>query len=373
MPVISCGKKGEPQPPLPRGPRGITDLASEQEGADVVLAFTYPDRLLTGQPLTDLEAIEIYRAVNPSPALTSAKPSAPPPPSARTDEAPAAAARRANAAERLAQETFLRESQRIGVLPVAALARHTVGATILYRDSLPPLFAKPPGPSSIAYSVISVRRNGEKSPLSNIALIAPAMPPGAPVFLAVTPEEGRICLEWLAPSTDLFGGNPVEAGGYFVYRRALPEEEYGPPLNAIPVTGTAFVDLAPPYGNKLVYTARATLANRPKVEGAPAEEAGVDYRDVFPPPPPARLDALAEKALVRLVWDPVAAPDLAGYAVFRAEGTAAPARLNKDLLKDSFTADETARPGHRYRYTVRAVDASGNMSPPSPEAVAEPF
>lgn len=369
--ALSCGKKGDPQPPLPRGPRAVSDVAVEQEAADAVVTFTYPDRLMTGQPLTDLESIAIYRAIDPPPALTTP---ATAPPGARTDEAPAAGARRAAAAARMAQESFLRESQRVAVLPLAALARHTRGATLVYRDSLTPLYEKPPGPTTVAYAVVSVRRNGEKSPLSNIALLAPAVPAGAPVLLAVTPEEGRICLEWLPPETNLYGGKlVVGVGGYFIYRRALPDEEYGAPLNAAPVPGTSYVDTSAPYGSKLVYTLRATLANKPKVEGAPSEEAGVDYRDVFPPPAPARLDALPEKGLVRLVWDPVAAPDLAGYAVFRAEGDGAPARWNKELIKESFTADETAQAGHRYRYTVRAVDASGNMSPPSPEAVAEPF
>ena len=372
MLLDGCGKKGDPQPPLPRGPRAVSDVAVEKEAADAVVTFTYPDRLMTGQPLTDLESVEIYRAINPSPALTAPK-AASPPGGARADEAPAAGARRAAAAARMAEESFLHESQRIAVLPLAALARHTRGATLVYRDPLTPLYAKPPGPTTLAYAVASVRRNREKSPLSNIALLAPAVPPGAPVLLAVTPEEGRICLEWLAPQTNLFGGKPAAVGGYFVYRRALPEEEYDVPLNAKPIAGTVYVNTGPPYGSKLVYTVRATLPDRPKVEGAPAEEAGVDYRDVFPPPAPARLDALSEKGLVRLVWDPVAAADLAGYAVFRAEGDAAPARWNKDLVKDSFATDETVQSGHRYRYTVRAVDTSGNMSEPSPEAVAEPF
>jgi hypothetical protein len=60
-----CGKKGDPQPPLPRGPNAISDLSVEQEGDDAVLTFTFPDRLLTGAPLTDLEAIEVFR-VGPS-------------------------------------------------------------------------------------------------------------------------------------------------------------------------------------------------------------------------------------------------------------------------------------------------------------------
>ena len=165
---------------------------------------------------------------------------------------------------------------------------------------------------------------------------------------------------------------PVEIGGYFVYRRVLPEEEYASPVNAKPVAGTAYVDAGAPYG-QLVYTLRAILPNKLKVEGAPADEAALDYRDVFPPPAPSRLDALPEAGLVRLVWDPSPAPDLVGYIVFRAEGSAAPARLTAEPVKDSFLSDTSAQPGHRYRYTVRALDKAGNVSAPSPEAVAEPL
>ena len=345
----------------------------EQEAGEAVLTFSYPDRLLNGQPLTDLEAIEIYRAVNPPPGLTAPRPAGGGGPAPKTDEAPAAAARRAAAAARAFEEAFLHEAARIVSLPVAEISRHTRGATIVYRDGLGPLVKDGKLPASLGYSIISRRRGGEKSPLSNIAVLAPAVPPGSPVILAVTPEEGRICLEWLPPGADMLG-RPVELGGFFIYRRTLPEEEYERPLNEKPIRGTAYVDSGPPYG-KLLYTIRATLPDKPKVEGVPAEEAAVDYRDVFPPPAPARLDALSEAGLVRLVWDPVPAPDLAGYLVFRAEeGSAtAPARLTPEPIKDSFTTDTTAAHGHRYRYTVRAMDTAGNMSAPSPEAIAEPF
>jgi fibronectin type 3 domain-containing protein len=189
----------------------------------------------------------------------------------------------------------------------------------------------------------------------------------------VTPEEGRICLEWLEPTRDLLGRPDVKVGGYFVYRRALDDPDYGDPVNAKPATGPGYVDTAAPYGGPLVYTVRATLPDKPKIEGPPSEEAAVDYRDVFPPPAPPRLDALPEASLVRLVWDPVGAPDLAGYAVFRREGNGAPARLNAELVVDAFYNDTTAQPGHKYVYTVRAVDRAGNQSAPSPEAAAEPL
>jgi hypothetical protein len=373
--AAGCGKKGDPQAPLPRGPRAVSDLSVEQEGGEAVLTFSYPDRLLTGQALTDMESIEIYRVINPSPALTSPRPAAaasgPKTSGPKTDEAPGSAARKTAAAVRLAEQAFLRDAQRVFLLPVAALAQHTRGATVVYRDGLGPLLKNGKLPSALAYAVISVRRNGQKSPLSNIVVLAPDVPPGLPVILAVTPEEGRVCLEWLAPAADMLG-RPVEVGGYFVYRRLLPEEEYEAALNSKPSTGTAYVDAGAPYG-QLVYTVRAILPNKPKVEGAPADEAAVDYRDVFPPPPPARLDALPEAGLVRLVWDPVTVPDLAGYIVFRAEDDGQPERLNTEPLKESFTTDTSARLGHRYRYTVRAVDKAGNISAPSTEAIAEPL
>ena len=315
--------------------------------------------------------------VNPSAALTAPRP----PPSAassssgdrRTDQAPATAQRRAASNVRLAEEAFYRDAKRIAVLELPTLAEHTRGMSIVYRDSLGPLFSKEKPPSALAYAVVSVRRGGKSSPLSNIAVLSPDIPPGPPAILAVTPEEGRICLEWLEPEEDLMGRKPVPVGGYYVYRRVLSEEEYGPPLNAQPVAGTSYVDTTASYGVTLVYTLRATLPDKPRVEGAPAVEAVIDYRDVFPPPRPARLQVLSEGKRVRLLWGPVAASDLAGYVLFRAEADGPPVRLNKELVTDSFFTDESVEPGRRYRYTVRAVDRSGNESPPSPEAVAEPF
>jgi hypothetical protein len=369
--AASCGKKGDPQPPLPRGPRAVSDLAVEQEGAYAVLAFAYPDRLLNGQPLTDLAAVEVYRVPDPSPGL-STKPAAPTGPAPRTDEAPGAGARRAAMNLRVTEENFYREARKIDTLSVASLAQQTRGAQIVYHDALAGLLAEKRAPASLGYAIVSVRRDGSRSPLSNLATLAPAVPPGPPTLLAVTPEKDRICLEWLEPETDLLGQTPVKVGGYFVYRRSADDDEYGQPLNAKPIDGTGFVDAAPPFG-MLVYTVRATVPEKPKVEGAPAVEAGVDYRDIFPPPAPARLDALPEGKVVRLVWDPVSAPDLDGYAVYRADGSGEPERLNKELIKESFVNDTTAQPGHRYRYTVRAVDKAGNQSAPSPEAMAEVF
>lgn len=375
--ALACGKKGDPQPPLPRGPNAVADLAIEQEGDDAVLSFSFPDRLLTGGPLTDLEAIEVYRVVKPSPALTAPRPagrSAAGAPGGTTGELRGlgAAARREATNVRLAEEAFYRDAQRIAALSLPAIADSTRGATVLYRDPLAPLVTREESAEPLAYAVVSVRRSGERSPLSNIVTFTPDVAPDAPELLPPILEEGRVCLEWLPPEKDVLG-RPVSVGGYQVYRRPLSQEAYEAPLTSRPVVGTAFVDTAVPYGVPLAYTVRATLEKNPKVEGLPADELSVLLRDVFPPPAPSRVDALSEAHLVRLLWDPVDAPDLAGYHVDRTDGTAAPTRLTKEILAEPFFTDQTVIPGRRYRYTVRSVDRAGNESPTSPEAVAEPF
>ena len=370
--VSSCGRKADPTPPLPRGPRAVSDLSVEQEGDEAVLTFTYPDRLLTGAPLTDLAEIDVYRVDRSEPdarVAAPAKPGGPPVP--RTDEAPGAAARRAAQSVRIAEEAFYREAKPVATLPAGALGQYSRGASVVYRDPLMPLLQKDTVPT-LAWSVVSVRRDGEKSPLSNIVTLSPEVPPAAPVLGSVVAEEGKVCLDWTAPSDDLLG-RPVAVGGYFVYRRMLPQEEYERPLNAAAVSDTSFVDTAVGHGAAYFYTVRATALAKPRIEGPPSDEAGILYRDVYPPAAPARLDALTEAKLVRLVWDPSPSADVVGYLVYRAVDEAPPAPLTEKPIPDTFFTDENVPEGKRSRYTVRAVDGHGNLSPPSPEAVAEPY
>jgi hypothetical protein len=377
--ALACGKKGDPQPPLPRGPNAVKDLAVEQEGEDAVLTFTFPDRLLTGAPLTDLDAVEVYRVVQPSPDLTAPRRAGGPPaasPGGATGTGvinlPGAGERREATNVRIAEEAFYAASERVATLRAPEIADATRGASLVYRDPLTPLLVKESAPEPLAYAVVSVRRSGERSPLSNIVTLTPDIAPDAPQLEPPMLEEGRICLDWTPPRTNVLS-QPVEVGGYRVYRRPLSDDAYDAPLNAAPVAGTSFVDTTAPYGVPLAYTVRAVLAKNPKIEGLPAEEVYALPRDVYPPKAPARVDVLSEAALVRVLWDPVDAPDLAGYVVFRAEGTSPPLRMNDAPLADPFFNDTTVKPGRRYRYTVRAVDRAGNLSAPSAEAVAEPL
>jgi hypothetical protein len=108
-----------------------------------------------------------------------------------------------------------------------------------------------------------------------------------------------------------------------------------------------------------VYTVRAApVAETPLILGPAADPVAASTKDVFPPPAPEGLLALAETGGTRLVWNPSLADDLAFYRVYRLDG-ATRTRV-ADGLKDPlwFDAGASGR-----TYGVTAVDKAGNESP----------
>ena len=90
--------------------------------------------------------------------------------------------------------------------------------------------------------------------------------------------------------------------------------------------------------------------------------------DVFPPPVPASLGAVASEGAVSLIWDGVDAPDLAGYVVLRADKPEGPFMPLFDVpIRETTYRDGTAKPGVRYVYVVVSADSSTprNVSSPS--------
>jgi fibronectin type 3 domain-containing protein len=75
---------------------------------------------------------------------------------------------------------------------------------------------------------------------------------------------------------------------------------------------------------------------------------------------------------MNLSWTPDVASDLAGYFVYRRDLTAGgPPMLISGatpLVAPSFE-DSNIAPGHKYAYSVSAVDQDGNRSARSPEVI----
>ncbi len=338
--AAACGKKGDPMPPLPTRPARTRDLAVEQQGESAEISFPFPSMRADGAPLRDLAEIDVYRMESPSPALTTEIAA----PGGRADHAPISGERRRAEAERRREEQIVSSSRRVAAIPADLFPAATRGSRLVWRDDLRPFLSRP-NPPPLAWAIVSVRKNGERSEVSNIATIVPAVPPEAPADLVAEAEPSRVCLEWRPPEKDLSGA-AVEIAGYRVYRRRLSEPDYGAPLDAEPVDVPELADTTAAYGSTYVYTVTAIAKDRPKAESPPAIQFGIDYRDVFPPPPVARLDALPEEHRVRLSWEPVDAADLAGYRIYRSEGDAAPVLLGE-------------APADRVEYDDQAVSPAG--------------
>src|SRR5947207_3644913 len=102
------------------------------------------------------------------------------------------------------------------------------------------------------------------------------------------------------------------------------------------------------------------MTGTPRIESDPSAPATAEFKDRLPPPAPTGLTALVETNAVRLVWDAVDAPDLAGYRIFRSEGSGlqelkvvgkVPLVFQPPLTQTNYT-DNTVQHGISYFYEV---------------------
>jgi len=89
--------------------------------------------------------------------------------------------------------------------------------------------------------------------------------------------------------------------------------------------------------------------------------------DVFAPTVPGGLIGTSTPSSITLLWSPVSAPDLWGYAIYRAPTASGPfTRVNPwTVLRTSLYEDNGLPPFTRYTYKIAAVDSSGNEGPRS--------
>jgi hypothetical protein len=151
-----------------------------------------------------------------------------------------------------------------------------------------------------------------------------------------------------------------------VYRR-VGGAGFGDPLGE-PLDRRSFDDSAVPPGATVCYVVRAVASPEPLIESAPSNEACIDVRDVAAPAGPAGLAVLPRAGGLELLWSPSAAPDLAGYRVYRTGPGGQPERIAEVAADRSSWLDERVAPGTFYRYAVTAFDQAGNESEPG-EAV----
>ncbi|MGC9999620.1 MAG: fibronectin type III domain-containing protein [Bryobacteraceae bacterium] len=94
-----------------------------------------------------------------------------------------------------------------------------------------------------------------------------------------------------------------------------------------------------------------------------SKPAGLTYKDVFPPEPPAGLTAIAGVNSIELSWEPGREPDLKAYQVWRAEDSGPLVKL-AEVAGDVTYSDRQVSAGKHYRYAISASDSKGNTSKP---------
>jgi hypothetical protein len=208
-------------------------------------------------------------------------------------------------------------------------------------------------------------------------------PPAVPQAETAKPDAGKPAADKLPsekpasekPAADKPGGDKGEKKkdealvGFLVYRRA-GSAAYTTPLTPRLHEAKGLKDTTAPEGQKVCYVVRAVASHEPLVESAPSNEACLDVRDIAPPAAPTGLAVLPRERGLELVWTPNTEEDLALYRVYR-EGPGEPKKRLAEVEAGQATwTDTSAKPGVTYRYTLTAVDRSGNESPATPAVEA---
>lgn len=347
--LTACGKKGPPVEPERRLPASVQDLAAAVVGDGVRLSWTLPRLRVDRSPLKDLRRVEVYRreemgqAEPPRPAILTF---------GGLFGGPSAVA------------GFDRVANILLAQPAPA---ELAGSQVTYTDAQGLAFGR-----RYTYVVVAVDDQGRPSPPSNrvaVAMVAPPRPPGA---LTAQAGDREVRLSWNPPESRE-DGSPVEGRLlYNVFRGTAPDARPARPLNPEPLASPSYVDLGLQNDATYYYAVRALSG-----PGGPAsrssEVASATPEDRTPPAQPRGLVAVVAATTVRLAWEGVTDPDLAGYRIYR---SITPGRGYQPLTPTPQSAttyvDADVRSGQTYYYVVTAVDRSrrANESVPSPEASA---
>jgi hypothetical protein len=328
MALVACGRKDDPQPPVIRRADVTRDLSVYQDGREVVLRWSFPSITTAGGPLTDVEAVEVWRAPIPlgqEPLGTSAR-----------DRA-------------MRHQLLEAQGEMLVSLDDAGMAEATRGPLLEYRDDLD-LWWGVHGdeqPVVMWYAVRTICCKKRPSEFSNIGSLVPETPPLAPENLAAAPAAAGIHLKW-----------DPRSGVTTLVERSEDGESWQQ-LTAEPVAGPHFLDEGVEQNRRWWYRVRSHRATDGggRVLGVPTDPVGVDYPDVYPPAAPDSLVCLPEVDRVQVLWDEVV--DAVSYRIERRRDDRKWRLLSGEHHETSI--DDSPPPGN-FSYAVRAVDEAGNVS-----------
>jgi hypothetical protein len=363
--VAGCASPGPPLPPSLKLARTVTDLRAERIGDQVVLHWTTPDLTTDGVDVPDPITAEICRDPAPAqPAGAQGTKSAPCTPVVHV-------------------VVHSGPSEAADLLSKALPAALDSGPErlLVYRVQLRNAAGRTAGASAAVYAV----GGASVPPMQELRVKATKsgallewFPVAASVELNVKTEAIELDRAIVSPPPDTMVKSGSQSG---------PSPKSKTPANT--VLGVAITSRGSDPGGTIDHTAQIgktygysaqrvrtielggqTLTLRSQAAG-PVK---VVMIDTFPPDPPTGLVAIpgflsaetrgpVAKPTIDLSWQPSAEDRIAGYNVYRSEGTDVPERLiTATPIPTPSYRDLSVEPGHSYGYRVSTVDAVGNES-----------
>jgi hypothetical protein len=353
--LSGCGTPGAPQPPSLNLPVSVEDLAATRAGNQITLTWTMPkkntDRLLLKG------SVPVY---------------------------------------------VCRKEGSGGVCAAAGTEiAFAPGADAAFTETLPTALAAG-APRPLRYFVELKNRNGRSAGLSNAAVVLGGEAPAPVTGLTAEVRKAGVVLRWAKPEAAAQDSLPIRLHRKLLTPPAVKSHEGLLAPQREPLEQNLLVEDNTRASRALdknirfgqAYEYRAQRVARIPVDGSTLELASelsapvrVEALDIFPPETPTGLAAVATvgessatnppqsatqpatQTAIDLSWQPVSEPDLAGYIVYRREGTSAWQRISpaQPLLPPAFH-DVQVQPGHTYRYAVSAIDQGGHESARSAEA-----
>jgi hypothetical protein len=391
--VPGCGKKGPPLAPLTRVPGRATDIAARRTGDRVAITFTIPSANLDETKPADIGRVDVFaytamalgdvrdtrrmtlvgsvpvrKPPEPEPEPKDGKtktkqPKPPAPPEPGEDQGTVVTVSETLTADMLVPMAPDKKAP----VPVQPEPESWFGAKVA-----PPLVgpAATPEPRRF-YVAYGVSRGGNRGAASPRPAVSLGAPPAAPLPPRLEVTETGVVVTWSTPPgarlpyqapaegdtlpSTAKGMEPAPSLAYVVYRVSPAGSTR---LTEKPVTTTSVTDGDAGVGAERCYDVRTvTTQGVASFESTPSPAACVTPADIFPPPAPRSLAAVAGSGAISLIWEGVDTPDLAGYIVLRGDAPSGELKPIFDApIRESTYRDTTAKSGVRYVYAVVAVD-----------------
>jgi hypothetical protein len=394
--ATACGKKGPPLPPLVKQPQAPTEVSAARHGDTVDVKLVVPQANVDGSRPANVARVDVYAITAPPTAtedqilklgtkIGSIAVKAPRDPNKtiEPDESPAEIVPPEGTGVdqgAVAQVTETLTPEAAAAADLSKVVKPAKNAAPAIDETERPLLSPAFTVPTRLYAGVAVSAKGKRGPISGPAKIAMVDPPVTLPMPDVAYDEKAVTVTW----KPIGGARPVPAPDALP---VLPSRPIGPPtptiaynvyeiseetppiltkLTATAVDDPKYSDTRIVWGQRRCYAVRAVeTIDDVAVEGRESEARCVTLTDTFAPAAPTGLQAVASEGAINLIWDANTEKDVRGYVVLRA---LAPSEALEPVTAEPIretSFKDAVKPGARFVFAVRAVDAAGNMSLPS--------